>query len=190
MTPSETGVSKIKTREEVMKLREEARRDGKRVVLTNGCFDLLHVGHVRYLQQARGLGDMLIIGVNSDESVRRLKGIGRPLNPAMHRAEVLAALTVSDVITVFDEDTAAELAAAVRPDVYVKGGDYLDTPGDERFPVEGHTVLGYGGVVRIIDFEPGASTSALIQRLRHAGKVDAGTDCTPTEGLTVPASPV
>jgi rfaE bifunctional protein nucleotidyltransferase chain/domain len=103
----------------------EARRAGKRVVFTNGCFDLLHVGHVRYLADARAAGDLLVVGVNADASVRRLaKGLERPLVPEASRAEVLAALAAVDLVTVFEEDTPAEIIAALLPDVLVKGADW------------------------------------------------------------------
>lgn len=139
---------------------------GERLVLTNGCFDLLHVGHVRYLQRARALGDVLAVGVNSDDSVRRLKGDLRPLIPQDERAEILAALACVDLVTVFDEDTAAQLVADIHPAVYVKGGDYSSEPSSSSFPIEGHIVLQYGGKVQIIDFVPGRSTTEIVERLR------------------------
>jgi rfaE bifunctional protein nucleotidyltransferase chain/domain len=157
---------KIRTVEEAAQLSATARAAGQRVVLTNGCFDILHAGHVRYLRRARALGDILIVGVNSDESVRRLKGPGRPINTAADRMEVLAALAVVDYVTVFDGVTATELVQAVQPTVYVKGGDYSDDPADTQFPIEGHTVLEHGGQVRIIRFEPGYSTSQLVAKIQ------------------------
>jgi rfaE bifunctional protein nucleotidyltransferase chain/domain len=123
---------------------EAARASERRVVLANGCFDLLHVGHVRYLEGARALGDLLIVGVNSDAAVRRLKGPGRPLMPAGERAEILAALRAVDHVVVFDGDTADGLVALLRPAVHAKGSDY--TP--ESVPERG-TVLATGGRVAI-----------------------------------------
>lgn len=151
-----------------MRRRQKLRDEGIPLVLTNGCFDILHVGHVRYLQQARTLGGALVVAVNSDASVRRLKGPGRPVTTECDRAEVIAALEVVDYVTVFDEDTAVELVAAVRPDVYVKGGDYAQDPLDATFPVEGHTVRSYGGKVQIIPFVPGRSTSGIVRRISES----------------------
>jgi rfaE bifunctional protein nucleotidyltransferase chain/domain len=131
------------------------------VVFTNGCFDVLHRGHVGYLAQARQLGDMLIVAVNSDASVRRLKGPHRPVNAVEDRVAVLAALWCVDLVVVFDEDSPVELIEAVRPDVYVKGGDYnLDL-----LP-EAPLVRRLGGEVRTLDYVPDRSTSAIIDRIR------------------------
>lgn len=121
-----------------------ARAAGRRVVLANGCFDLLHVGHVRYLEGARALGDLLIVGVNSDAAVRRLKGPGRPIMPASERAEVLAALRAVDHVVVFDDDTADGLVAVLRPAVHAKGTDYTPESVPER-----RAVLAAGGRVAI-----------------------------------------
>jgi rfaE bifunctional protein nucleotidyltransferase chain/domain len=114
---------------------EKARAAGRRVVLANGCFDLLHVGHVRYLEDARALGDLLIVGVNGDDAVRRLKGPGRPLMPAVERAEVLAALRAVDHVVVFEDDTADRLIALLRPAVHAKGTDYTAESVPERASV-------------------------------------------------------
>jgi rfaE bifunctional protein nucleotidyltransferase chain/domain len=130
-----------------------------RVVLTNGCFDILHIGHVRYLRQARSLGDVLIVGLNSDDSVRRLKGDGRPINPAHERAEVLTALAVVDEVIIFDELTPERLITSVRPDVYVKGGDYAGRTLPEQALVES-----LGGRVEVLDHIAGHSTSDIIAR--------------------------
>ena len=137
------------------------RAAGARVVFTNGCFDLLHPGHVRYLAAARALGDVLVVGVNSDASVRRLKGPGRPILRVEERAEVLAALAAVDHVIVFADDTPRALVAAVAPDVLVKGGDWAedDIVGREE-------VLAHGGRVERIPLVPGASTSELIRRIR------------------------
>ena len=138
------------------------RDSGQRMVFTNGCFDLLHVGHVRYLGAARALGDCLVVGLNSDASVRRLKGAARPVNEEADRAEVLDALRAVDYVTIFDEPTAAELIEILRPDVYVKGGDYtMDTLPEAKI------VKGYGGRVELIDLVPDRSTTRVIEKLRH-----------------------
>lgn len=136
--------------------REALRRAGRRVVFTNGCFDILHAGHVKLLEEARLLGDMLIVGLNSDASVRRLKGPGRPRNPQADRAAVLAAVRWVDEVIIFDEDTPYELILRLRPDVLVKGGDY--GPGAIVGEKE---VLGWGGSVHRVTLLPGRSTSAL-----------------------------
>ena len=138
----------------------EHRAAGRRIVFTNGCFDVLHRGHIAYLTQARRLGDVLVVAVNGDASVRRLKGAGRPVNPAADRAEVLAALSCVDHVTVFDEDSPADLIRDLRPDCYVKGGDYTESMLDEAA-----VVRAYGGEVRIVDYVPDQSTSAVIDRI-------------------------
>ncbi len=134
-----------------------------RVVFTNGCFDILHRGHVTYLEQARLLGEVLVVGVNTDASVARLKGHGRPLVPEGDRALILAALSSVTAVTLFDEDTPAELIEALRPDVLVKGGDY----GPEDI-VGADTVERGGGRVVVIPYVEGHSTTELIQRLRES----------------------
>ena len=131
------------------------------LVFTNGCFDLLHPGHVLYLDRARRLGDLLVVGVNSDASVRRLKGKGRPLVPQDARALVVAGLASVDVVTLFDEDTPRELLAALLPDVLVKGGDYAPEQVVGRAEVEAA-----GGRVEILPFLPGYSTTSLVERMR------------------------
>lgn len=156
---------KILPREELARRSYDLRAAGRRLVLTNGCFDLLHVGHVRYLAAARSMGDVLAVGINSDASVRRLKGPNRPVNPQADRAEVLAALESVDFVTVFDEDTATALAEIVSPSVYVKGGDYSSDPSDPNFPIEGLAVLQRGGQVRTVDYVPGRSTSEILRQL-------------------------
>jgi D-glycero-beta-D-manno-heptose 1-phosphate adenylyltransferase len=137
------------------------RQAGARLVLTNGCFDLLHIGHVRYLQAARAAGSHLIIGVNSDLSVQALKGPTRPLNTELDRAEVLAALACSDFVTVFEQATADELIRLTQPDLYVKAGDYsLDTLPESK------TLLSLGIEVAFIPFVQGHSTTSLITRMQ------------------------
>ncbi len=144
--------------------RAEAIRAAKgRLVLTNGCFDLLHLGHVRYLEQARGLGDFLAVAVNGDDSVRALKGPGRPLNPAADRAEVLAALACVDFVTIFPEVRATEVIAAVRPAIYVKGGDYTL---ESLNPEEVAALREAGAEIKTLPLVPGKSTSGLIDRMQ------------------------
>jgi D-beta-D-heptose 7-phosphate kinase/D-beta-D-heptose 1-phosphate adenosyltransferase len=140
---------------------EAARRGGKRIVLTNGCFDILHSGHIGYLNAAKTLGDVLVVGVNTDAGVRRLKGAARPINTLDERAAVLAGLSAVDHVVAFDEDTAVELCAAVRPHIFVKGGDYTR----ERLP-EAVVVEAQGGEVRLLPFLRDRSTSSIIERLR------------------------
>ena len=138
-------------------------RAGKRLVFTNGCFDLLHRGHVSYLQSARALGDALVVALNSDASVRKLKGPGRPFVPQRDRAAVLRALRSVDAVVVFDEDTPVRLMRELKPGVYVKGGDYRV----EDLP-EAEVAKEFGAEVRIIPFEEGYSTTALIEKIKSA----------------------
>ncbi len=172
---------------------------GERAVFTNGVFDLLHVGHARYLKRARALGDFLIVGVNSDASTRRLKGPERPINPAAERAELLAALACVDYVTIFGDPTASRLVELLRPAVYAKGGDYSSNDpqsresdivlmGDELRHVlagddatnpmlaglsqrlpEARAVASYGGSVALLSYLPAHSTTALIQRIQSGG---------------------
>ncbi|MBQ1027769.1 D-glycero-beta-D-manno-heptose 1-phosphate adenylyltransferase [Micromonospora sp. C95] len=154
----------------------EHRRAGRSIVFTNGCFDVLHRGHVRYLEQASALGDLLVVAVNSDGSVRRLKGADRPVNPIEDRAALLAALTCVDHVVVFEEDSPAALIEAVRPDVYVKGGDYPP----ELVP-EAPLVQRLGGQVRTLGYVPDRSTSAIIDRIRAYGQAGVtGAEAGPT----------
>src|SRR5215210_2242986 len=139
----------------------EIREAGGRVVFTNGCFDLLHPGHVSYLRAARSLGGALVVGLNSDASVRRLKGPPRPVVPEKDRAAVLEALESVDAVVIFGEDTPVRLMRELKPDVYVKGGDYRV----EDLP-EAEVAREFGTEVRIIPFEPGYSTSALIEKIK------------------------
>jgi D-glycero-beta-D-manno-heptose 1-phosphate adenylyltransferase len=139
------------------------RAAGRRVIFTNGHFDLLHLGHVDYLQRARALGDRLIVAVNGDASTRQLKGPGRPLTPAVERAAILAALACVDAVVIFDTPSAEELVARIQPDVYVKGGDW--SPAVGKLPPEAAIVQAYGGEVSFIPYLPGHSTSNLIQTI-------------------------
>jgi rfaE bifunctional protein nucleotidyltransferase chain/domain len=143
-----------------------ARRRGCRIVATNGCFDLLHAGHVSYLARAKRLGDLLVVGLNADRSVRQLKGPHRPLVPQRHRAALLAALRCVDAVVIFPQVRAHKFLAAVRPHVYVKGGDYRA----DTLNVQERTVLTAAGAkIRILPFVPGLSTSSLIARIRMTG---------------------
>ena len=138
------------------------RASGKRLGVTNGCFDLLHLGHVTYLETARSQGDALLVGVNSDDAVRQLKGPDRPVTPEDDRAAVLAALESVDGVCIFAESTATRFLAAAQPDIYVKGGDYtLDTLNQE----ERRTVERAGGRIVIIPFVPGRSTTATLKKI-------------------------
>lgn len=145
--------------------REALRRAGARLVLTNGCFDLLHTGHLRYLSEARALGDALVVALNGDASVRRLKGAGRPVLPWAERAELLAGLRVVDAVVGFDEDTAVSLLRTLRPELYVKGGDY----GPGRWPPEADAAREAGAEVRFLGLTAGRSTSAILRQLRQDG---------------------
>ena len=161
---------KILGRQELAAEVRRRQQAGERGVFTNGCFDLLHLGHVRYLQEARDLGDFLIVGLNSDSGTRKLKGPGRPLVPQEERAEILAGLTYIDYVTIFDEPTAGELLALLQPAIYVKGGDYglgqSSTPDTSRLP-EAKVVQRYGGVVGLIAYLPNHSTTELIAAIRQ-----------------------
>ncbi len=140
----------------------DARAQGRKVVVTNGCFDLLHLGHVIYLEAARNLGDRLLVGVNADAAVRELKGPGRPVNAEADRASVLAALASVDGVCIFTEKTAARFLAAARPDIYVKGGDYtLETMNQEERGI----VEQQGGKITLIPFVPRKSTTALLAKI-------------------------
>lgn len=158
MRPAE---SKILTREQLAELAPQWRAADKQVVLTNGCFDLLHVGHLRYLQEARRLGDLLIVGVNSDESVRTLKGESRPIVPEAERAELIAGLECVDYVTIFSEPTAIDLVNLIQPAYYAKGGDYTE----QDLP-ESEAVIAHGGFVVILPLHPERSTSTLIEQIR------------------------
>jgi len=153
-------IRKILSRHELLVERARLRADGKRLVFTNGVFDILHVGHVRYLQQARALGDVLLVAINNDASVRELKGEGRPLMNENERAEILAALEAVDYITIFDDISPRSLIAELLPDVLVKGGDYALDQIHGREEVEAA-----GGCVVSLPFVEGVSTSGIIQRM-------------------------
>ena len=151
---------KIKEREELLRIIKDLKRKGKRIVFTNGCFDLLHIGHIRYLEEAKTLGDVLIIGVNSDSSVRKLKGPDRPILPEEERAEILSSLECVDYITTFDELDPINLITSLQPDVLVKGGDWT-----KEQTVGRNVVERTGGEVVILPFVQGASTTNLIETI-------------------------
>jgi len=162
---------KILDRDELVVEVRRRQGAGERGVFTNGCFDLLHLGHVRYLQEARMLGDFLIVGLNSDDGARLLKGPGRPLVPEHDRAEILAALTCIDYVTIFSEPTAGTLVGLLQPAIYVKGADYAheqsNMPDTSRLP-EAKVVQEYGGVVRLIPYLPHHSTTGLIEAIKRS----------------------
>jgi len=144
----------------VSQIIDDLRRKGKKIVFTNGCFDLLHIGHIRYLQQAREEGDLLVLGLNSDRSVRDLKGETRPLLPQEERAEMMAALSMVDYIVIFDERTPLDLIKEIRPDILVKGGDWR-----KEDIVGGKEVIAGGGKVVVVPEIPGRSTSNLVNEI-------------------------
>jgi D-glycero-beta-D-manno-heptose 1-phosphate adenylyltransferase len=156
-----TAASKVGTRDEARARVAQARAEGRTVALANGCFDLLHVGHVRYLQGARAQADLLVVGVNADASVRRLKGEGRPLMGETDRALLVAALRCVDHVVVFEEDTVGPLLLDLRPDVHCKGTDYTSETVPER-----DVVRSYGGRVAIVGDPKDHDTSTLLQRVR------------------------
>jgi rfaE bifunctional protein nucleotidyltransferase chain/domain len=153
--------SKIKSIEQLEGIVEELKLGGQSVVFSNGCFDILHVGHIRYLEEAKKLGDVLIIGLNSDSSTRLLKGENRPIMDEKDRAEVLCALECIDYVTIFSDKTPETLIERLKPDIHVKGGDYRleDLP-------EKDVVMGYGGKVILLDVVEGKSTKLIIERIK------------------------
>ena len=158
--------TKVLPREELVSVIASERAKGRRIVFTNGCFDLMHVGHTRFLQAAKSLGDLLVVGINTDASVRSLeKGQDRPIMPESQRAEVLASLGCVDFVVLFAEPDPGRLIAAIQPDVLVKGGDWTPDKIVGRDIVEAR-----GGVVHTIPLVPGMSTTALLQRIRSTTK--------------------
>jgi len=151
---------KIKKRDDLRRIIQDLKANGKRIIFTNGCFDLLHIGHVRYLEEAKSLGDILAVGVNSDASVRGLKGPNRPILPEEERAEILSGLGCVDYVTIFDEPTPFNLISLLLPHVLVKGGDWT-----KEETVGWETVERTGGEVVILSFVEGASTSHLIETI-------------------------
>jgi len=160
MNSDASAASRILDRNRLIARVAIARKNGARVVLANGCFDILHVGHVRYLEGARVLGDILIVGINSDEQVRALKGEGRPLIPERERAELIASLRAVDIVTVFPEPNVEALIRAIRPDVHAKGTDYTEQTVPERA-----VVLSYGGRVAIVGDPKDHSTTEMVRKV-------------------------
>jgi rfaE bifunctional protein nucleotidyltransferase chain/domain len=163
MKPDPKQASRVLTWAQADTFVKHERSRGRRIVFTNGVFDLLHPGHVRYLQHARSLGDVLIVGVNADASVRRNKGPARPITPENERAEILSALSCVDAVVVFDQDTPADIVRLVQPDILVKGADW---PADQIIGRD--TVEARGGKVVLVPVEEGHSTSAIVQRIRDS----------------------
>jgi rfaE bifunctional protein nucleotidyltransferase chain/domain len=161
MTPDPGGASRVLTQDGVAAFVSSQRAEGRRIVFTNGVFDLLHPGHLRYLQAARALGDVLIVGLNADASVRRNKGPARPITPQEERAELLAALACVDAVVIFPEDTPAHIITVVQPDILVKGADWAV----DRI-VGRDTVEARGGRVVRVPVEQGYSTTAIVERVR------------------------
>jgi D-glycero-beta-D-manno-heptose 1-phosphate adenylyltransferase len=168
MTPSSCrAAEKVVSLESLVAALERRRAAGAQVALTNGTFDLLHVGHLRSLEAARAHGDILVVGVNSDRSVRSYKSPGRPIVPQAERAELIAGLACVDYVVIFDESTAERLLEVVRPEVYVKGADYATRPLPERPVVES-----YGGEIVLVDLEAGHSTTDLIAQITRLSGPD------------------
>lgn len=155
-------MNRVLTGEEAKKYIELWKKEGKKVVFTNGCFDILHVGHMTYLEEARAFGDYLIVGVNSDDSVKRLKGPTRPINNEKDRAELLAGLKAVDYTVIFTEDTPVELIGQLKPSIHVKGGDYKKEDLPETAVVEA-----YGGKVEIVSLVEGKSTSNVVKKIQN-----------------------
>jgi rfaE bifunctional protein nucleotidyltransferase chain/domain len=158
-------VPKLKTLEELLTLRRDWALQGRKVVWTNGCFDLLHVGHARSFRDAKALGDILIVGINSDESVRAIKGPLRPVTCEQDRAELVAALKAVDYVTIFREPDPVAIISRLQPDIHCKGADYAD--GSKAVP-ERDIILGYGGEIRFLPLHPGRSTTGLMERIAAA----------------------
>lgn len=154
---------------DIERLCEILHRAGQKIVFTNGCFDILHAGHVRYLEKARSFGDCLVLGLNTDASVRENKGSSRPINSELDRAEVVGAIKAVDYVVLFGEKTAEKIIAKVRPDVYVKGGDYTL----ETLP-EAKIVQGYGGRVEFVQMVAGRSTTNVIKKIEQLQEMERG----------------
>lgn len=157
MNPESAKAAPIVDREELLQLAENARNSGSKIILTNGCFDILHVGHVRYLAGAKTLGGFIVVGINSDEQVRKLKGDGRPVQTESERAEVVASLRTVDAVIIFDEPNVEALIRALRPDIHAKGTDYTEQSVPER-----ETVIACGGRVAIVGDPKDHSSTELI----------------------------
>lgn len=161
MAKMEFQVGRVLTAEKLSQIAQEAKAKGRKVVTTNGCFDILHVGHARILQEAKGLGDILIVGLNSDASVKRLKGPERPINNENDRAEMLAHLASVDYVYIFEEDTPVEFLKLVKPDIHTKGADYTTDKLAETPVVES-----FGGVVKLLSLVPHKSTSSVVEKIK------------------------
>ncbi len=163
---AEPSASRVRAIDDLVAMRPSWSRTGKTVVWTNGCFDLLHVGHIRGFRDAKALGDILIVGINSDASVRSIKDDSRPIVNQSDRAELIAALEMVDYVTIFDESTPVAALSRLQPDIHCKGADYAD--GAKPIP-EREIVLGYGGQIRFLPFHPGRSTTELVERILNSG---------------------
>ncbi len=159
-------MGKVVSLGELKKIVEKERATGKKIVFTNGCFDLIHVGHVRYLREAKGRGDLLVVAVNSDRSMRKLKGEERPLIPEEERAEIISALASVDYVVIFPEETPAGIIALLRPDILIKGGDY-----QKEEIVGRETVEASGGEVVTIPLSKGHSTKRLLEKIRKSNHI-------------------
>lgn len=161
---NEPNIAGLLPRAEIKAKAEQFRSSGKKIIFTNGCFDILHMGHVQYLTYARSLGDCLMLGLNSDASVKRLKGAGRPIVPEYERAEMLLALKAVDYVSIFDEDTPTNLIMAIHPDILVKGADWSHN-------VVGREIVeGYGGKVMLAKLVEGKSTTNIIKKIEEQAK--------------------
>lgn len=154
-------MEKLIEKENLNNIIKKLKSENKKIVFTNGCFDILHAGHVRYLKESKKFGDILIVGLNSDISVKKIKGESRPINPEMDRAEVLAGLEAVSYIVLFDETSPVKLLEEIKPDIYTKGADYTV----ETLP-EAKTVLSYGGKIEFIKFLEGRSTTKIIDKIK------------------------
>ena len=157
----EKRMEKLIEKENLDNIIKKLKSENKKIVFTNGCFDILHAGHVRYLKESKKFGDILIVGLNSDISVKKIKGESRPINPEMDRAEVLAGLEAVNYIVLFDETSPVKLLEEIKPDIYTKGADYTV----ETLP-EAKTVLSYGGKIEFIKFLEGRSTTKIIDKIK------------------------
>lgn len=158
------SLNKILQRQHLLEIVNNLKNQGKKIVFTNGCFDILHSGHIRLLEKAKSLGDFLVVGINSDDSVHRLKGPERPVNSQDDRSEILSALESVDAVTIFDEDTPEKLISVIKPDIHVKGGDYTI----DQIP-ESKIVEEYGGKVLIFPFFKGRSTTEILNKIKNGG---------------------
>ncbi len=156
-------MEKVIEKQNIKQIVDKLKKENKKIVFTNGCFDILHVGHVRYLKNSAEFGDVLIVGLNSDASVRKLKGDTRPINNQSDRAEVLSALSFVDYIVIFEEESPVELLDIVKPDIYTKGADYTV----ETLP-EAQTVLKNGGKIEFINLVEGKSTTSIIEKTKNS----------------------